>query len=55
MNESLRIEPPVRSGTVLQLREKTEIGGYTIDSDIPILVDPTQESLGMVRARKIIS
>jgi len=39
MNESLRIEPPVRSGTAMQVKETLKVGGYTIKSDIPFLIN----------------
>ncbi|CDW88283.1 cytochrome p450 [Stylonychia lemnae] len=38
IQETLRIEPPVRSATAMQLRQKMNIGGYTVDSETPILV-----------------
>ena len=36
--ETLRIEPPVRASTPMQLSEKTQIGKYKIDKDIVIFV-----------------
>ncbi|CDW76273.1 cytochrome p450 [Stylonychia lemnae] len=38
IQENLRIESPVRSSTPLQLRQKMNISGFEIDTDIPILV-----------------
>ncbi|CDW83922.1 cytochrome p450 [Stylonychia lemnae] len=38
IQESLRIEPPVRSSVPMQLRESMNICGYNIDTETPILV-----------------